>query len=69
MNTKKKFKGRVVDMTKFVRAIADGKYSLGLLLPNESALNKLCDAMGGINLPPGVVAEEVTSFSRKAVRP
>jgi hypothetical protein len=68
MNTKKKFKGRVVDMVKLVRAIADGKHSYQLLLVNESALNKLADAMGGQNPPPGVVFEESTSFSRKAVR-
>jgi hypothetical protein len=66
MNTKKVFKGHVVNMQRLCQAIGDGKFSPNLVKPDDGMLNKLAQAMGGKNPPPGVMFEEGTTFSRKA---
>ena len=61
-----KYYAVVTDMEIFIKAVADGKAQIGLLEPNQSALDKFVNALGGkINIPGiRVESKEVVSVRR-----
>lgn len=65
-SVRKNWKAEVVDPIKLIRAVAEKKVSVSLVIPNEKALNKLAKALEGNFDVPGCIAfnDATTSFSK-----
>jgi hypothetical protein len=66
-SSRKAWKAEVTDFMKLVKAVAEGKAPLNTLVANDSGLNKLAEAWGGQNPPPGVrfVSREISTTRQR----
>jgi hypothetical protein len=66
ISTRKVHKARLLDLGMLVDAVAKGKAPLACLEWNESGCNKLAQAFGGTNPPPGLAFyEDETTVTRR----
>lgn len=66
VSTRKSYKAQVTNLEMLVKAVASGRAPLACLEWNESGCNKLAQAFGGLNPPPGLSFYAVeTTVTRK----